>query len=75
MTLTRILLVDDAAMLVEEPRILQVSVFHTLQQNLAQIDFSILLTDVMAIADEIDSQLSQAMTRFIAESVGDALPA
>jgi DNA-binding response OmpR family regulator len=64
-----------AAMLVEESRMLQVSVFHTLQQNLARIDFSILLTEVMTIADEIDSQLSQAMTSYIAESVGEPLSA
>ncbi len=54
-------------MLVEESRMLQVSVFDTLQKNLATIDFSILLTEVMTIADEIDSQLSQAMTNFLAE--------
>jgi CheY-like chemotaxis protein len=60
----------SAAMMVEESRMLQVSVFHTLQKNLANIDFSILLTEVMAIADEIDSQLSQAMTSYVAESVG-----
>jgi len=65
----------SAAMLVEESRMLQVSVFHTLQQNLAQIDFSIVLTEVMTIADEIDSQLSQAMTSYISESVNDSLPA
>ena len=65
----------SAAMLVEESRILQVSVFHTLQKNLARIDFSILLTEVMTIADEIDSQLAQAMTSYISESVGDSLPA
>jgi hypothetical protein len=29
----------------------------------------------MTIADEIDSQLSQAMDSFIAESAADALPA
>jgi len=62
-------------MLVEESRMLQVSVFHTLQKNLARIDFSILLTDVMTIADEIDSQLSQAMASYISESVNDSLPA
>ena len=49
-------------------------VFHTLQKNLAHIDFSILLTEVMTIADEIDSQLSQAMTSYVAESVTDGLP-
>jgi hypothetical protein len=65
----------SSAMMVEESRMLQVSVFHTLQKNLARIDFSILLTEVMTIADEIDSQLSQAMTSFAAESVRDALPA
>jgi hypothetical protein len=62
-------------MLVEESRMLQVSVFSTLQKNLAHIDFSILLTEVMTIADEIDSQLSQAMTSYIAEPVGDLAPA
>ena len=65
----------SSAMMVEESRMLQVSVFHTLQKNLAGIDFSILLTEVMTIADEIDSQLSQAMTSYVAESVRDALPA
>ena len=64
-----------ASMLVEESRMLQVSVFHTLQKNLARIDFSILLTEVMAIADEIDSQLSQAMASYVAESKGDSQPA
>jgi hypothetical protein len=53
---------------------LQVSIFHTLQKNLANIDFSVLLIDVMTIADEIDSQLSQAMTSYVAESVQDAQP-
>jgi DNA-binding response OmpR family regulator len=64
-----------ASMLVEESRMLQVSVFHTLQKNLARIDFSTLLTEVMTIADEIDSQLSQAMASYIAESRNDSLPA
>jgi YesN/AraC family two-component response regulator len=59
-----------AAMMVEESRMLQVTVFDTLQQNLVSIDFSVLLIGVMTIADEIDSQLSQAMDSYIAESVG-----
>ena len=62
-------------MMVEESRMLQVSVFHTLQKNLARIDFSILLTEVMAIADEIDSQLSQAMESFLSAPGSDTLPA
>jgi len=64
-----------AAMMVEESRILQVTIFHTLQKNLGTIDFSVLLLGVMTIADEVDSQLSQAMESYIAESTQDALPA
>lgn len=65
----------SAAMLVEESRILQVTIFQTLQNNLASIDFSLLLIGVMTIADEVDSQLSQAMAGFIADSLPDAQPA
>ena len=65
----------SAAMLIEESRMLQVSLFQTLQNNLASLDFSVLLIGVMTIADEIDSQLSQAMAAYIEESVKDALPA
>jgi len=57
-----------AAMLVEESRMLQVSIFQTLQNNLHKIDFSLLLNGVMTIADEVDSQLSQQMASYIAES-------
>jgi CheY-like chemotaxis protein len=64
-----------AAMMVEESRMLQVTIFDTLQKNLASIDFSVVLLGVMVIADEIDSQLSQAMQAYIAESVSDSLPA
>jgi len=64
----------SAAMIVEESRMLQVSIFNTLQNNLSSIDFSILLTEVMTIADEIDSQLSQAMTSYASESEAHALP-
>ncbi len=60
-----------AAMMVEESRILQVTIFQTLQKNLGTIDFSVLLLGVMTIADEVDSQLSQAMKSYIAESVVD----
>jgi YesN/AraC family two-component response regulator len=65
----------SASMLVEESRILQVSIFHTLQKNLANINFSILLYQVMTIADEVDSQLRQAITCYVSESIMDALPA
>jgi CheY-like chemotaxis protein len=64
-----------AAMLVEESRELQVSIFQTLQDNLASIDFSVLLIGVMTIADEVDSQLSQAMKCYIGESHDAPAPA
>jgi CheY-like chemotaxis protein len=60
-----------AAMLVEESRMLQVSIFQTLQDNLKRIDFSVLLVGVMAIADEVDSQLAQQMASYIKESNND----
>ena len=58
-----------AAMLVEESRILQVSIFSTLQRNLCGVDFSRLLLDVVTIADEVDSQLKQAMFSYVAPAV------
>jgi CheY-like chemotaxis protein len=65
----------SAAMMVEESRILQVCIFHTLEKNLASIDFSLLLSQVMTIADEVDSQLRQAMECYVEESIIDSLPA
>jgi hypothetical protein len=53
------------AMVVEESRILQVSIFNTLQKNLSKVDFSKVLLDVITIADEVDSQLKQAMFSYI----------
>jgi hypothetical protein len=63
-----------AAMMVEESRILQVSIFQTLQNNLNRVNFSLLLVGVMAIADEVDSQLAQAMTSYVTQSNVDSLP-
>jgi CheY-like chemotaxis protein len=65
----------SAAMMVEESRILQVCIFHTLEKNLASIDFSVLLSQVMTIADEVDSQLRQATECYVEESILDTLPA
>jgi hypothetical protein len=61
-------------MMVEESRMLQVSIFQTLQNNLAKVNFSLLLMGVMAIADEVDPQLAQAMSSYILESKKDELP-
>ena len=51
-------------MMVQESRILQVSILETLQLNLVDIDFSVSLIGVMTIADEVDLQLSQAMESY-----------
>ena len=59
------------AMMVEESRMLQVSIFQTLQLNLQKLDPTVVLLDVMAIADEVDSQLAQAMTSYISEANAD----
>jgi DNA-binding response OmpR family regulator len=53
------------AMLVHESRILQVTLFGTLQGNLSLLDFSLLLPDVMTIADEVDAQLTQTMDSYM----------
>ena len=52
-------------MIVHESRILQVTIFETLQSNLNHLDFSLLLPDVMAIADEVDAQLTQSMDSYM----------
>jgi hypothetical protein len=62
------------AMMVVESRMLQVSIFHTLQLNLQKLDTNVMLVDVMAIADEVDSQLAQAMTNYILEADADGAP-
>jgi hypothetical protein len=53
-------------MLVHDSRILQVTLFAMLQSNLSALDFSRLLPDVMTIADEVDSQLTQMMESYMA---------
>jgi hypothetical protein len=51
-------------MLIHESGILQVTIFGTLHKNLSVLDFSLLLPDVMIIADEVDAQLTQTMGAF-----------
>jgi hypothetical protein len=58
----------SAAMMVEESRMLQVSIFETLQLHVGTMDARDLMGDVMAIADEVDSQLAQAMTSYLFEA-------
>src|SRR3984893_2030141 len=52
-------------MLVEESRILQVSIFGTLKKNVESIDSGELLKDVITVADEADSQLKQTTIRYM----------
>jgi hypothetical protein len=54
----------SSGMLIHESRILQVTIFGTLHKNLTALDFNLLLPDVMTIADEVDSQLTQTMESF-----------
>jgi DNA-binding response OmpR family regulator len=61
-------------MVIEESRILQVSIFTTLQRNMRSVDFSKVLLDVVTIADEVDSQLKQAMLSYVTPKVIVKLP-
>src|SRR6202049_1107137 len=54
------------AMAVEESRLLQVSTFTILHRSEKNLDLSMLLPDVVTIADEVDAQLKQQMLRFMA---------
>jgi hypothetical protein len=54
------------AMAVEESRLLQVTIFSTLHKNQKNLDFGVLLPDVVRIADEVDAQLKEQMLRFMA---------
>ena len=60
------------AMMVAESRMLQVSIFETLQQHVEETVPRVLLLSVMVIADEVDSQLAQAMSSYILEAKSDA---
>jgi hypothetical protein len=54
----------SSGMLIDESRILQVTIFGTLHKNLSMLDVNLLLPDVMIIADEVDAQLTQTMESF-----------
>jgi YesN/AraC family two-component response regulator len=60
----------DSVMLVDESRKLQDCIFTVLQKNLKHVDFSLVLGDVMTIADEVEFQLSQAMKGFNGQGAG-----
>jgi CheY-like chemotaxis protein len=52
-------------LIVQESRILQVCIFETIERNLGTVDFNVVLRDIMIIADEVDSQLKQAIDSFL----------
>jgi hypothetical protein len=61
----------SVAMVVEESRLLQVSLFTTLHTNTNRLEYSKLLPDVVTIADEVDAQLKQQMLRYMeANAIG-----
>jgi hypothetical protein len=60
------------AMVVEESRLLQVTIFSTLHKNVKHLEFDLLLPDIVTIADEVDAQLKQQMLRFMAAELPKA---
>jgi len=55
----------SAPMIVQESRILQVCIFETIERNVATVDFTSVLSDIMIIADEVDAQLKQSIDSFL----------
>ena len=53
-------------MTVEESRLLQVTIFSTLHKNVKNLEFGVLLPDVVTIADEVDAQLKEQFVCFLA---------
>ena len=53
---------------------MRVSIFQTLQLHVEDTKTGVLLIYVMAIADEVDSQLAQGMKSYISEAKRDARP-
>jgi hypothetical protein len=61
----------SVAMVVEESRLLQVSIFTILHKNTNHLDYIKLLPDVVTIADEVDAQLKQQMLHYMeANAIG-----
>ena len=54
-----------ASMLIEESRVCEVATFDTLHLHQSELDQNQVLLDVMVIADEVDSQLMEAVHTFM----------
>ena len=52
-------------MIVDESRILELTIFGTLEKNSALLDLSQVLRDVITVADEVDSQLKQTILGYM----------
>jgi hypothetical protein len=63
------------AMIVEESRLLQVTLFTTLHKNTNRIEYGRLLPDVVTIADEVDAQLKQQILGYAANALGSTISA
>jgi CheY-like chemotaxis protein len=61
-----------APLMVQESRMLQVCIFETIERNLATVNFSAVLPDIMIIADEVDAQLKQSIDSFLTMERGKA---
>lgn len=59
------------AMMVEESRLLQVSIFSTLHENVKELEYNTLLPNIVTIADEVDAQLKEQMLRFMAADAAE----
>jgi hypothetical protein len=59
-------------MVVDESRILQVSIFSMLHRNQDRVVFSKLLPDVAIVADEVDAQLKQHLVCFMPDDTVEA---
>jgi hypothetical protein len=62
-------------MLIEESRLLQVCIFTTLHKNMKHLEFSLLLPDIVTVADEVDAQLRQQMHRYKVASTPEMVTA
>jgi hypothetical protein len=61
-------------MTVEESRLLQVTIFSTLHKNVRNLEFGVLLPDIVTIADEVDAQLKEQLVYFLAKDATKVKP-
>lgn len=58
-------------MLVEESRLLQISIFDTLHRNQRTLDPNLMMLGVITIADECDAELKLSVEGFMQRAAGD----